>query len=249
MKDGPGVVDLPPAPYSRDPGTAQFASSVVHALRTPLCALSGEVELALRRPRSCAEYQETLARVELRVAELVDMTADLGFLAQLQDLSPTGGSVSLEAVCARLGERFGARRGHPVLFAAESVPASVGGEERLLIGALALLLECAVGHRRTGVPVRVLAMAEVERATGRALDERWAEVRIEAPGANFAQCSSGPGGGTSARQVAFDAAVRIIEACGGSVHVSAPACDTIGVRLRRTVAPEPGPQGPTRMRT
>ena len=58
-----------------------FAAAVAHELRTPLAALSGEVDIALRRERSAAAYREALARIAASVAELVELTGDLTFSA------------------------------------------------------------------------------------------------------------------------------------------------------------------------
>ena len=44
-----------------------FAASVVHELRTPLAAVSGEIELALLRDRTPAAYREALERIADRV--------------------------------------------------------------------------------------------------------------------------------------------------------------------------------------
>jgi len=38
----------------------QFVSDVAHELRTPLSIMSGELEVALRKERSLAEYQQVL---------------------------------------------------------------------------------------------------------------------------------------------------------------------------------------------
>ena len=40
-----------------------FAAAVAHELRTPLAALSGEVDVALRRERSAAAYRDALVRI------------------------------------------------------------------------------------------------------------------------------------------------------------------------------------------
>lgn len=42
---------------------ARFMAEAAHELRTPLTAMRGEIEVTLRRPRSPAEYQESLALI------------------------------------------------------------------------------------------------------------------------------------------------------------------------------------------
>ena len=65
-----------------------FAAAVAHELRTPLAALSGEVDIALRRERSAAAYRDALARIAASVAELVELTGDLTFLGEQGDDDP-----------------------------------------------------------------------------------------------------------------------------------------------------------------
>jgi heavy metal sensor kinase len=60
----------------------RFTGDASHQLRTPLTAILGQLEVALRRPRSVEEYQQVLASVErqaLHLRALVDM---LLFLAR-----------------------------------------------------------------------------------------------------------------------------------------------------------------------
>ena len=55
----------------------QFIDDASHELRTPLTLLAGEVELALRRPRTAAELEDALRRIGTDTARLVALADDL----------------------------------------------------------------------------------------------------------------------------------------------------------------------------
>lgn len=65
-----------------------FVSHAAHELRSPLAALRGELQLALRRPRSVDEYQETLTEALSDVEDLVRLSEDLLTLARVQGKVP-----------------------------------------------------------------------------------------------------------------------------------------------------------------
>ncbi|HSJ14234.1 MAG TPA: histidine kinase dimerization/phospho-acceptor domain-containing protein, partial [Longimicrobiales bacterium] len=64
--------------------TAQrrFTADASHELRSPLTALRGEIELALRRPRSSEEYERVLRSAQEEVERLSRITEDLLTLAR-----------------------------------------------------------------------------------------------------------------------------------------------------------------------
>jgi two-component system OmpR family sensor kinase len=55
----------------------QFLADASHELRSPLTVLTSEVELALRRPRTTQEYEQTLHQVAIDTARLVTLTDQL----------------------------------------------------------------------------------------------------------------------------------------------------------------------------
>jgi signal transduction histidine kinase len=60
----------------------RFTSEASHQLRTPLTALLGQVDVALRQDRSRDEYQQTLVRVQRQGQRLVQIVEMLLFLAR-----------------------------------------------------------------------------------------------------------------------------------------------------------------------
>jgi heavy metal sensor kinase len=61
---------------------ARFTGDASHQLRTPLAAMLGQVEVALRRDRSPEEYREALTRVQVQADHLRQIVEALLFLAR-----------------------------------------------------------------------------------------------------------------------------------------------------------------------
>ncbi len=59
-----------------------FISNASHELRTPLTAIIGEADLALAKPRSVEEYQQSLQQIVLQSEKLQQLTKGLLALAQ-----------------------------------------------------------------------------------------------------------------------------------------------------------------------
>lgn len=66
-----------------------FASYAAHELRSPLAALRGELQLALRRQRSVGDYEQVLASVLEDVEGLISLAEDLLMLARVQGTAGT----------------------------------------------------------------------------------------------------------------------------------------------------------------
>jgi len=74
-----GVLDQLFEAYERQ---RRFAGDAAHQLRTPVTVLQGQVDVALRRPRSGEEYQQTLETVRDQVGELRQTIESMLFLAR-----------------------------------------------------------------------------------------------------------------------------------------------------------------------
>jgi len=62
----------------------RFTADVSHELRTPLTAIKGRIGVTLDRPRTAAEYAETLKNIERETDRLIRLSHDLLFLSRLE---------------------------------------------------------------------------------------------------------------------------------------------------------------------
>ena len=68
-------------------GMREFTANASHELRTPLARLRTEVDIALMRPRSAAEYQDTLEHIQDVAEEMTGLTETLLSLARAETRS------------------------------------------------------------------------------------------------------------------------------------------------------------------
>ena len=130
----------------------KLTSTLVHEVRTPLSALAGEVELALRRDRSPAAYRQALSRIAEHTADLIELTSDLALLAGCEQPRVRSQAADLDVVASHLSKRYAPGQ---IEVAIDPQPGPVAGDERLLIHALRLVLDHALRHRDSGSPVRL----------------------------------------------------------------------------------------------
>ncbi|MEW5958241.1 MAG: ATP-binding protein [Chloroflexota bacterium] len=81
----------------------RFIADASHEMRTPLTILKGDVEVALRRPRSLEEYQETLSMVDDTTDRLTAIVQELFLLAQADNnqILPCFESLNLSALLTK----------------------------------------------------------------------------------------------------------------------------------------------------
>jgi heavy metal sensor kinase len=63
----------------------RFTGDAAHQLRTPLAVLQGQIDVALRRPRSSAEHEQTLRVLSDQVVEFRQIVDSLLFLARAEN--------------------------------------------------------------------------------------------------------------------------------------------------------------------
>lgn len=86
----------------------RFIADASHELRTPLTILKGEIEVALRRDRTAAEFREVLQRNREEIERLIRLAENLLTLARadagevLAAREPVDVGALCEEVCARL---------------------------------------------------------------------------------------------------------------------------------------------------
>jgi signal transduction histidine kinase len=203
-----------------------FAAAVAHEIRTPLTALAGEVEVALRRDRSPEEYREVLRRIGTPLSELVGISADLALLSDAAD--PTvmrSRAARLDAILARIRDRFRGNRALQI----ESLPAAhvnVVGDEQRLARAITLVIEHAIRYRRPDSPVSVRFVAagdrvhtEIDAAPSGFWPHTWSAVGTDVIG--------------PADPLRLRTARRILEDSGGAlVRGSGSEPDGVHIQLR-----------------
>jgi signal transduction histidine kinase len=212
-------------------------AATVHDLRTPLAALSGEVELALRRERSPGAYREILARIADRANELIELTADLAFLSDSRDGDVRASHpVAIDACLQRLSSRAAVHRDVAIDEARSGV--LVVGDEALLDRGLTLLVEHAVRHRRPDSIVGLRWMPPADAAP----TPEWFDF-VVAASAGFLpgtwqhlqpRGANGMEGVSASGLLRLRTAVRMVENCGGSISViTAVESESVRIRLRR----------------
>ena len=199
-----------------------FAAAVAHEIRTPLAAVAGEVDLALCRDRSAAEYREALRRIGEGIAELVEITGDLSLLNDV--IEPPAIPAYLDTVLARVRDRFA---GHDdvTIEGGRAAAIRIAADDVRLGRAIALVVEHAVRHRRSGARLSL----RVEPAGTRV------RLLVEAQPPGFwprAWRSLSEGGDDPATPLRLRTARRILDASGGTLTPSADAdCTSVVIDL------------------
>jgi heavy metal sensor kinase len=166
----------------------RFAADAAHELRTPLAALRGTTEVALRGDRSPAEYRKVLASSLEEVERLIRLSEDLLLFSRSQAGSePAGERVELEPLLLEgldAGARLGQAAGVSVRIE-HAAPAVVRGDATALRRVLLNLVENAVKYTPRGGKVELSLIAEDDTAsltvsdTGMGLDPADAERIFE----------------------------------------------------------------------
>jgi heavy metal sensor kinase len=147
----------------------EFIADASHELRTPVAAMRGEVQVALKRPRTGEEYRESLGVINEEAVHMSRIVDDLFTLARadagerpLERRPLYLGEVVAEAV--RIARPIAEARG--VDLAVEPPPddVEVQGDEALLRRAVLNLVDNAVKYTEAGGSVRLSVSREGDRA-------------------------------------------------------------------------------------
>jgi signal transduction histidine kinase len=135
-------------------GARAFGANAAHELRTPLAAILGEVQVALRRPRTDEEYRAALAGVEAEVLRLTGVLDALLVLsrADSDELGARFEDFDLALVAAEAVARRGL---DPAALVVPATPALAHGDAVLTRRVLDNLLDNALRHGGKAVEVRV----------------------------------------------------------------------------------------------
>jgi signal transduction histidine kinase len=226
----------------------RFAGEASHQLRTPLTAMLGQLEVALRRDRPPEEYRQALAKAAgqagrlRRIVEMLLFLARADAEARLPDLSPLDLAAWLPG---HLAEAWG---GHPRFAEIRAEPGggpvAVLAQAALLGQALDNLLDNALKHDPRGpVAVRVgleggLARIEVEdRGEGIAPGEAG---RVFEP---FFRSPEARRRGLPGIGLGLAVTARIVSAFGGRIEVESRPGHGSRFTIRLPLAPAAGLEG------
>jgi heavy metal sensor kinase len=136
----------------------RFAADAAHELRTPLAALRGSIEVALRGERSPEEYRRVLTSGLEEVERLIRLSEDLLLLSRsMAGPEPTRLVVDLEPLLLEVfdvGARLGQAAGVTVRIEG-ATPATARGDVTALRRALVNLVENAVKYTPRGGKVEL----------------------------------------------------------------------------------------------
>lgn len=144
----------------------RFTGDASHQLRTPLTAILGQVEVALRQERSVTEYQRVLELVRRRAGEMREIVELLLFLARMPAKTELP-EMQIVNLVEWLGQRLRQWMPHPRFRdihwtrPAETRGWEVRTQPALLGQVLENLLDNACKYSEPGTPVTI----EVERAS------------------------------------------------------------------------------------
>ncbi len=142
----------------------RFAADASHELRGPLTAMAGEVDVALRHPRSAEGYADTLRHVRERLTALTLLAEDLILLARTQEgaravvLRELELATLVEAAFHRVETQASARG--IMLHRAGLEHVHVYGDPALLARVIDNVVENAVHYNRDGGLVQVSARVQ-----------------------------------------------------------------------------------------
>jgi two-component system OmpR family sensor kinase len=140
-------------------GQRRFTADASHELRGPLNVLRGELEVALKRPRTEAGYREVLMRCRDEVLRLVRLANDLLLLARADAGSPgeRAEMLDLHEIAHAVLERYrplAVERGLTIRLEGPTV--AVRGDGELLERATANLVDNAVKYATTPGTIEIL---------------------------------------------------------------------------------------------
>lgn len=200
-----------------------FVSHAAHELRSPLTSLRGELQLALRRPRTLEEYRVTIARITEDVESLIGLAEDLLALARAE--APAGErTVETSVLVSRAvhAARGLAELGRVTVSAhvpPELSQLKVRGAESDLARALRNLLDNAIEHSPPQGIVRIGALRQG--------DSIQISVEDEGPGVApqdesgifepFYRAAADQGADRPGTGLGLPIARRIVQACDGDI--------------------------------
>ncbi|GEP44750.1 sensor histidine kinase [Brevifollis gellanilyticus] len=160
----------------------RFTADASHELRTPLTVLRGEIEVALRKPRTAEEYREVLVSNKEEIERLSRLTENMLALAHVDvgDAVTQRELVNVSELCAGVTSRLqslAAERQITLQHAdATTEPLSVSGDPVALDRVIFNLVENALRYSPVGEHVTVVV----------AKTPPWIEIQVSDTGGGIA---------------------------------------------------------------
>jgi heavy metal sensor kinase len=146
----------------------RIIADVGHDLRTPLTAMRGEIEIALRSTRDADTYRAVLESVLEEVDRLSSISEALVLLARLEagQLTPDRSITDVGALVRRAVERAQGRAdGRHIVFSGTQRNITANVDDNMLVLLIDHLLDNAVQHTPSGTRVNVALRAERSAVT------------------------------------------------------------------------------------
>ena len=207
-----------------------FASYAAHELRSPLAALRGELQLALRRPRTVEDYEQVVASSLEDVEGLISLAEDLLTLALVQGSAgpPPNSSVSeIVQDAVRIVNGIAQLRSVNISVSGLDERLQVPGRRPDLARVLRNLLENAVAHSPDGESVALEVSADLNKIT-MAISDRGSGVHPDDQAHVFQPFFRGADSNSNNRSGAglgLAIARGIIEAHGGTIFLDSTYTD------------------------
>lgn len=145
----------------------RIIADVGHDLRTPITAMRGEIEVALRAARSSDEYRRTLHSILEEVDHLGSIAQALVLLARLEagELVPERRRTDLAEAVEAAARRARARSGTHEIVSHHEGDTVVRADEQMLSVVVDHLLDNAVRHTPDGTMVKAFVVGDGRRVT------------------------------------------------------------------------------------
>jgi len=203
----------------------RFLADVGHEIRTPLTVLRGDVEVALRKPRSADEYEEILSQSLEDLKGVSALADDLITLARGESgaLAPESRPVDATALLRKVEEKYrsAAESARVVLEVKDEQPAVVAGDRRLLERAVSNLVDNAIKYGASGGRITLRARADDTGEVTLAVSDRGPGIQAEEQSRLFERFVRGESGRRKARGSGLGLSIvrAITESHGGTVAV------------------------------
>ena len=209
----------------------RFAGDASHQLRTPLTAIQGQVDLALRQDRDAEEYRRVLGVVQRKTRHLRKIVESLLFLARAdhETLAPLLDRIDLAAWLASHLQLWQESRKSPgfrpdldLNLVATEGPLLVRAQAPLLGELVNNLLDNAARYSDPGMPIRV-SLQQVEFTVEMAVEDQGigiAEDEIPHLFEPFYRSPEARRRGAVGLGLGLSVAARLAAAFGGTINVS-----------------------------